>query len=160
MSRKIVLTALIAGIAGFIAGNAFWYLASPLWIDRIVDEALAPELQIKTLGSGAFQDADAAHQGSGTATIYESATGTRVLRFTEFNVTNGPDLNVWLVNVDKVTTSDDVTRNEWRELGPLKGNIGDQTYPIPADVDLGQYRSVIIWCKQFSVLFASATLSP
>ena len=36
MSRKLVATAIIAGTIGFVAGNAFWYLASPLWIDRVV----------------------------------------------------------------------------------------------------------------------------
>lgn len=36
-------------IIGFVAGNAFWYLASPLWIDRVVDEALPDSLQTETL---------------------------------------------------------------------------------------------------------------
>ncbi|MEL6921688.1 MAG: DM13 domain-containing protein, partial [Pseudomonadota bacterium] len=42
----------------------------------------------------------------------------------------------------------------------LKGNVGDQTYTIPADVDLKQYKSVVIWCEQFGVLFSPATLTP
>jgi hypothetical protein len=158
--KRIIVTALIAGIVGFIAGNAFWYLASPLWIDRVVDEVLPPELQVATLASGSFSGADAVHRGSGMATVYESATGARVLRFSDFSVTNGPDLKVWLVKAKNVASSADVTASEWRALGPLKGNIGDQTYPIPADVDLGDYGSVAIWCEQFSVLFAAADLAP
>ncbi|MDP2621317.1 MAG: DM13 domain-containing protein [Hyphomicrobiales bacterium] len=159
MSRKIIVTAVIAGLVGFIAGNAFWYLASPLWFDRVVDEALPAELQITTLASGAFRDADAVHRGAGTATVYESATGARVLRLSDFSVTNGPDLKVWLVAAKNPATSADVTGGDWRALGPLKGNIGDQTYPIPADLNLDDYGAVVIWCEQFSVLFAAADLA-
>ena len=44
-------------------------------------------------------------------------------------------------------------------LGGLKGNIGDQNYPIPADVNLADYRSVSIWCDRFSVSFGAAELT-
>ena len=42
------------------------------------------------------------------------------------------------------------------DLGRLKGNIGAQNYAIPASVDLGAYRSVVVWCKRFGVPFAAA----
>ena len=51
-----------------------------------------------------------------------------------------------------------MTDAEWINLGDLKGNIGDQSYIIPADVDLDMYKSVVIWCQPFGVLFASAPL--
>jgi hypothetical protein len=38
MSQKLIITAIVAGAIGFAAGNAFWYLASPLWIGRVVTE--------------------------------------------------------------------------------------------------------------------------
>ena len=46
------------------------------------------------------------------------------------------------------------------ELGKLKGNEGDQNYEIPADTDLAKYRAVTIWCRRFSVNFATAPLTP
>ena len=39
---------------------------------------------------GSFVGADSVHQGSGSATVYELADGTRVLRLEDFEVTNGP----------------------------------------------------------------------
>ena len=45
------------------------------------------------------------------------------------------------------------------DLGPIKGNVGDQVYEITADVDLSQYRSVALWCVQFSVSFGAAQLA-
>ena len=46
------------------------------------------------------------------------------------------------------------------EIARLKSNVGGQNYDLPADVDLSRFRSVGIYCKQFSVVFSSAELSP
>jgi hypothetical protein len=75
-------------------------------------------------------------------------------------VTNGPDLKVWLVKSGDIKSSADVKDSHWLELGALKGNIGDQNYVIPADASIADYKSVVIWCKQFGVLFAAADLKP
>jgi hypothetical protein len=52
-----------------------------------------------------------------------------------------------------------VTKAGFITLGALKGNIGDQNYDLPADVDLAKYRSVSVWCRRFSVNFATAPLA-
>ena len=157
--KKLLLVAFVAGALGFVAGNAFWYLASPLWIDQVVAESIGEAQTSQVLASGTFTDADAAHRGRGTATIFQGTDGRRTLRLTDFEVTNGPDLEVWLVAADTVTRSADVTDSEWLALGQLKGNIGDQNYDIPADADLSKYNSVVIWCEQFGVLFSPASLT-
>ena len=158
MTRNIVITAIVSGLIGFVAGNAFWYLASPLWIDRVVSEELPVELQMSVVAQGMFRDADAFHKGVGTATIFSTPTGSSVLRFTEFEATNGPDLKVWLVKANGISSSDDVNASEWISLGPLKGNKGDQNYVVPKDTNLNAFKSVVIWCEQFGVLFAAADL--
>ncbi len=45
------------------------------------------------------------------------------------------------------------------DLGSLKGNVGDQNYEIPADVDLSEYQSIVIYCQPFHVVFSIATLN-
>ena len=72
-----------------------------------------------------------------------------MLRFEDFSVTNGPDLRVILVGTD----------GSHYELDKLKGNIGNQNYTIPDDLDLGDYEAVLIYCKPFSVVFSTADLS-
>lgn len=157
--KKILLTAFVAGSIGFVAGNAFWYLASPLWIDNVVSEELPAALQMDQVAQGSFRDADRSHKGTGNATIFRIATGANVLRLTEFETTNGPDLEVWLVKASNIQSSSDVKASEWLSLGPLKGNIGDQTYIIPEGTDVSAYNSVVIWCEQFGVLFSPADLT-
>jgi Electron transfer DM13 len=159
MNRALVTTALISGVIGFVLGNAFWYLASPLWIDNVVQETLPDADTATAIRSGVFQDADSSHKGSGHATVLRTAGGSHVLRFTDFKVTNGPDLKVYLVKADTIKTADDVTASKWISLGTLKGNIGDQNYTLPSSADPGDYGSVVIWCEQFGVLFSAATLT-
>ena len=159
MKRAIIVTALVSGLAGVVVGAAGWYLFSPLFIDRVVAEAAPVSSGLQEVASGAFRDADSAHRGTGTATILTGGDRA-ILRFTEFEVTNGPDLEVWLVEAGDIQSSSDVTASQWVSLGTLKGNVGDQNYDIPAGTDPNAYRSVVIWCEQFGVLFSPADLVP
>ncbi len=157
--KKTVSIVVIAFLVGFVAGNAFWYLASPLWIDRVVAENIAASETAKIVAQGTFVDADSVHRGHGAATIYQGGTGQYTLRLTDFEVSNGPDLEVWLVAESDIKSSDDVKASEWLSLGQLKGNIGDQNYAIPAATEVSKYQSVVIWCQQFGVLFSPARLA-
>ena len=109
------------------------------------------------LATGHFEDIDNLHQGSGTATIYELEDGSHLLRLEDFEVTNGPDLHVYLVPAAN-PTGDDIV--DYVELGEgLKGNIGNQNYEIPADADPAGFGSVVIYCQPFHVIFSFANLS-
>ena len=116
-----------------------------------------PEGEPIAVLSGQFVDIDRAHRGSGDATIYELPDGSRVLRFDNFEVTNGPDLHVLLATGAGPTGRDDL--GDTVDLGPLKGNVGSQNYEIPADVDLSDIQSIVIYCVPFHVVFSTATLS-
>lgn len=113
--------------------------------------------QPTVLQTGSFRDVDDFHRGSGTATVYELEDGQRVLRLEDFEVTNGPDLHVLLVPHPDPQSRGDV--EGYVDLGPLKGNVGNQNYEIPADLDLSRYGSVVIYCQPFHVLFSVASLS-
>jgi len=110
------------------------------------------------LGSGSFITVDAIHKAEGTATIYELPDDSRVLRFEDFKSANGPDLHVYLSSEVPTRTFDGLGENAIH-LGKLKGNVGNQNYDIPADADLAQYQSVVIYCAPFRVIFSSAELS-
>jgi hypothetical protein len=101
-----------------------------------------------------------AHETRGIATLLRLADGSRILRLTEFATSNGPDVRVYLVAADDASDNATVKRAGFIELGKLKGTDGDQNYDVPADLDLSAYRAVTIWCKRFSVNFATAPLTP
>lgn len=103
-----------------------------------------------TIASGTFTDADNFHQGSGTAQLIQ-IDGKTYVRFAEdFSVTNGPDLFVHFGKNGQYAAE--------ANLGKLKGNLGSQNYEVPANLDLTQYDEIWIWCRAFSVPFASAKL--
>jgi hypothetical protein len=108
------------------------------------------------LGQGHFVDGDSFHKGSGVATIYATPDGGYLLRLDDFAATNGPDLHV-LLSPNAMPT-DHASLGEFLDLGLLKGNIGDQNYELPADFDPTLYKSVVIHCVAFQVIFATATL--
>lgn len=101
----------------------------------------------------------AAHDTAGTVTIYRLDSGNRVLRLTDFHTSNGPDVHVYLTSAAKVNSNGDVTNGKYLDLGTLKGNIGNQNYEIPANVDLNEFHSVSIWCARFHVNFGAAQLN-
>ena len=109
-----------------------------------------PEIVVEY--DGDFVD-ESRYTTSGQAIVLGNGTGQRFLRFEEFATDNGPDLNVYLVNSSTGDVSDYI------DLGDLRGNIGEQNYEIPTDVDLEVYDQVVIWCVRFGVAFGSASLA-
>jgi hypothetical protein len=100
-----------------------------------------------------------AHETKGMASVYQLPEGKKVLRFSGFETSNGPDVQVYLVAAPDARDNETVTRAGFIRIGDLKGNMGDQNYELPADVDLNKYRSVTIWCRRFGVNFATAPLN-
>jgi hypothetical protein len=118
-------------------------------------QAQGPET--KMLARGQFHNAEKA--GKGTATVYQLADGKRVLRLSDFETDNGPDLHVRLIAADDAKDTASVAKADYVEVAKLKGNKGAQNYELPEKVDLGKYRVVSIWCNRFSVNFAVAPLT-
>jgi hypothetical protein len=102
------------------------------------------------------------HATTGTVRIIRQPDGTRLLTLENLDTSNGPDVHVWLSAADVVEgTAGWFTAGsaDYFDLGLMKGNQGNQVYAIPADVDLSKYRSVDLWCVQFSVSFGAAQLA-
>ena len=157
--KKWKLVIPIVAVAAFLA----WYAFRPerLVINRRVDEAM-PTAQGSSspqrLASGQFYSI--LHPTAGTATIYRMGDGSRVLRFTSFSTSNGPDVHVYMVASDDAKDVATVQQAGFIDLGVIKGNVGDQNYTLGPDVDLSKYRAVSVWCKRFSVNFGAARLMP
>jgi hypothetical protein len=150
-------------VAVVVLGAIAWYAFRPerLFIDSTVNESLAAAAPANpaepmTLAKGSFHSN--AHETIGEAAILSLGDGRRILRLTNFSTSNGPDVRVYLVAASDVQDDETVKNAGFVELGPMKGNKGDQNYEVPASVDLAQYRTVTIWCKRFSVNFGSAPL--
>ena len=89
------------------------------------------------------------HEAKGKAEII-SVGKIAFLRFENFEITNGPDLHVYMTSDGNVTSGID--------LGKLKGSKGDQNYALNG-VDAKTYHIVVIYSQPFHVYFAEAKLS-
>jgi hypothetical protein len=94
---------------------------------------------------------DGIHNADGMAKVIPLQDGSNILRLENLQVTNGPDLYVYLAT--------DKSASDFVSLGKLKANNGNQNYNIPSETDLTKYDTALIWCRPFSVLFGSAELA-
>ena len=100
---------------------------------------------------GAFIGAgDGFHNAEGLAKVIPIGDGNSVFRLENFKSTNGPNVHLYL--------STDKAASNFIDLGKLRANNGNQNYNIPDRTDISKYDMVLIWCKDFTVLFGSAEL--
>lgn len=100
----------------------------------------------RRLSRGTFMNG--IHSVSGTVSVYEKA-GVRKLVFTNFSTDGGPDLRIYLAENTALRNFAEVTKLD---------RSGNFSVELPSGVDPTKQRSVLIWCKAFSVLFGSAEL--
>ncbi len=137
----------------------YWFRPERLFTNRRVEEGFPTSNDSSTqiLESGAFHSGT--HPTEGTAIIYRIENGSRVLRFTKFKTSNGPDVHIYMVAAEDARDDASVEQAAVVDLGLMKGNIGDQNYTLGSDLDLAKYRTVSVWCKRFSKNFGAAPLT-
>ena len=109
--------------------------------------AAVPEV----LGEGSFVS-QGGHTVNGSAFVVDRPEG-RLLVLPELDSENGPDLQLYL------SPQADGSVDGGVRLGPLKGNIGTQSYELPDELDLAALNNVVIWCERFATPFGTATLA-
>ena len=112
-----------------------------------------PESEPETYtASGEFSDGDFFHRTSGVASVeYVEGLGGTLHFDNGFTTVLGPDLFVYLAT--------DKSASDFVNVGRLQSSSGEQSYEIPADIDLTKYDNVLVWCKSFGVLFGNASIS-
>lgn len=100
-------------------------------------------------------------KGKGTVTLYRLPTGERALRFSDdFEVSNDPDLAVWISEMPHPNTSQEAQDSPHREIAKLKATRGPQNYVVPADIPDDRIRSVVLWCVPVPSAYVAASLAP
>jgi hypothetical protein len=84
----------------------------------------------------------------GTVKVFEKS-GKRTLVFENFSSDGGPDLYIYL--------AEDASLSNAVEVQKLT-NTGSFFLEAPETFDPGRQRTVLIWCKSYSVLFGHAKL--
>jgi hypothetical protein len=150
---------LLGGILGTFFGIAVGFFAFPyVFPPPVAKEQISPAERTAVVATGTFIHADPSdpiHYGKGKVTVYQNA----VFLEPDFEVGPGPAYHVYLVPKASIRRSSEVKDQMFVDLGGLRSFKGSQVYPIPGGVDLKNYPSVVIWCRQFSVLISPADLT-
>jgi hypothetical protein len=172
MIRRILLhPALWAIVLVVGAAGLYWFQPWRLVTSTTVRETLSVPTATSSASSPATPLPVVVRQGTfvthehataGTARLIRDRDGSHRVELVGLDTSDGPDLRVWLTDQPVLGgragwhVFDD---GRYVELGRLKGNRGDQVYPVSADVDLAEYHSIAIWCKRFAVSFGAAPLA-
>jgi hypothetical protein len=93
------------------------------------------------------------HRASGTARLIRLADGSLLVRLEDLDVESGPDYYVHLVaGADRRQPAGD------SQVARLRGNRGNQNYPLAAGRTAGTPVTVLIWCRAFDTPVAAATI--
>lgn len=154
---KLLVPLAVLGVAALVF-VLVWFQPQKLVIEKRVSETAPPATSRPVVARelmGTFKPGE--HPVKGTARVIGSGRD-RVVRFENFETSNGPDVVVYLSTANANAPWGEFAK-EFVDLGPLKGNIGNQNYAIPAGTDLKRYHTVVVWCRRFTVPFAAAQLS-
>lgn len=158
MKRALI----IGGIVLLLAGGVVTWNAN-----KAVDEekqarveqsakpiASADLAKAETVSSGTFIELDAVHRGSGTARVIKTGDRAVLELGDDFTVNNGPDLFVYMSPNSNAAKENNL--GDFVSLGPIKAETGKQTYQLPDDYE--RFKSVVIWCRAFTIPFTGANL--
>ncbi|MGJ3252480.1 MAG: DM13 domain-containing protein [Elainellaceae cyanobacterium] len=127
------------------------------------DQASEPSSESsQPLPTGSFVSGE--HPTQGAVSIIEE-NGQRYVEFAnDFQTDSGPDLFVILHQSEDVIGSTlppahPIEEGDYITLAPLQTVSGSQRYPVPETVNLDDYRSVAIWCRQFNATFGAASIN-
>ena len=106
------------------------------------------------IASGSFVKSEKATTGQAKIV---NMNGKRYLKFDKaFSTGNGPDVKVILHKSSNVPGN--IKEGNYITLAPIKSFNGAQTYEIPDNVNLDDFKSVGIWCEEFNATFGYASL--
>jgi uncharacterized protein YcfL len=126
-----------------------------------VEQSELSQVAVEVVKSGDFASGE--HPTQGTVQIIQQDNQTLVEFGETFQTSQGPDLFVILHRSPDVigsTTPPDypIAEGDYVLLAPLAATSGTQRYAVPGEVNLSDYASVAIWCRQFNATFGAAAL--
>lgn len=154
---KVILT--VALVAAVIVGGVIVWQAQD-------DDTKEPEAQTAQPSTENTEDPGAIAEnersgtfvgvppktGAGSVTLSKGSDGSYIVEMDDnFSVQEGPDLYVSFGN--------DGTVDHDTLFSKLESFNGAQAHKVPGNIDVAKYSQVIIYCKEFSVVFSVADLT-
>ena len=145
------------GIASIILFGSFGQLAvnaQPAQALKAKQTTIVAAKSESVISSGNFVKSEKATTGKAKIV---NMNGKRYLKFDKaFSTGNGPDVKVILHKSS--TVPGNIQEGNYITLAKIQKFKGAQTYEIPDNVNLDEFKSVGIWCEEFNATFGYASL--
>ena len=116
-------------------------------------EAVTPDSQNKT-----YKFTKKRYSINGQAKVLQSSNSTEITFNEAFKTRGGPDLKVYLSKKSLDELDGETVDTHSIKIGVLKSKKGQQSYVLPDGISLSDYKSVIIHCEAFEVLWGGFDL--
>ncbi len=146
-----IASIVLFGSVGQLAINA-----SPAQAQRARQGVTIAKKSQSLIASGSFVTTEQDHPTNGIARIVK-VNGENYLVFSKnFTTARGPKVRVVLHR--KSTVPVNLKKENYVTLANLQRFDGAQSYKLPANFDVNEFKSVAIWCEEFNVTFGFARL--
>ncbi len=128
--------------------------------DRFINDDVPSAVGQNRIIGGQFQSALGTVEAEGDMTIYETVDGSHIIRFDDLNITNAPEMRVYLSAASNPLTQEEMEQNgNFHTVAELLGNAGNQNYSLAPEIDLSGYNSVVIYSEALGIVVAYARFS-
>jgi hypothetical protein len=153
------VSAILIALDLFVSGGA-GHDTAPAFVSTATTapstHATATTAPAATTLTGAFDHRVSVDTVAGNGILGKTSDGKVVLCFEKLNSANGPDLHVYLSKQVSPATTQQVM--DGVEVGKLRATQGTSNYELATTTDSTQFKSVVIYCKSFAVVFGYANL--
>lgn len=153
--KRLILTTLSTAALGFTMISSV-HAVKPLDFSSLTNSRATATEVLLAEAVGQFVTVEQEKATTGTAQVV-TENGQTYLVFDEaFDTARGPDVQVVLYTDSEAPVN--LVEGNYVTIAPLESFEGAQRYLIPADIDINDYESVAIWCREFNVTFGYAPL--
>lgn len=94
----------------------------------------------------------------GTWSIEQRTDGNYLVLSDDFKTKNAPDLKFFVSNAKYEDVTGSNATDGAVKVAELAKSKGGQSYKIPSNIDISDYKTLILHCEQYSKLWASTPL--
>ena len=122
----------------------------------VASEAAVTQSDQQTVSSGTWTKKKFSARGSWTISTQNGVTTVSLDE--DFKTKKAPDLKLFLSPLTAADVNSKNAVNSSVLISLLDSHKGAQSYVIPADVDLSQFKSILIHCEAYTKLWSAADL--
>ncbi len=96
---------------------------------------------------------------NGSWSIVKTGESFKLILDEKFKTKDAPDLKIFLSKKEAGTVTSKNATKDAVLISPLKKSSGKQEYEIKENIDLSAYKTILIHCEQYTVLWGVSNLS-